>query len=138
MYDSFVRYRISGSSLLAAMDQSSHVSYSDVFSCHPGDLTSPHTDDREQIDEPFINVTRERRKSCLYSTTFQVNDEKLARVDDRSGRIQPTVDIAEVLRCWTHALQRVHRQSLHLVYDFLSQTKLHKFGIICEHHVVLE
>ncbi|XXG62340.1 hypothetical protein AAC387_Pa05g0713 [Persea americana] len=106
------RYRISGSSLLAAMDQSSHVPYSDVLSVHPGDLTSLRTDDGEQINE--INMNREKQKSCLDLATFQVNDETHTRVDDRSGRIQPTVDIAEVLRRWTHALQRVHRQSLHL------------------------
>ncbi|KAK1410060.1 hypothetical protein QVD17_36593 [Tagetes erecta] len=73
------RYRISGSSLLAAMDESS----TQVSS---GDL------DKEQT---------ERNSS----------DEK----NDRNGRgQQPTVDIAEVLRRWTHALQRIHRQSLHL------------------------
>lgn len=106
------RYRISGTSLLAAMDQSSHVPYSDVLSVQSGDLTSPHTDDGEHIDASFINVNRERQKSSLDSTSFQVNDEALPRLDDRSGRIHPTVDIAEVLRRWTHALQRVHKQSL--------------------------
>ncbi|KAL4577136.1 hypothetical protein LXL04_013239 [Taraxacum kok-saghyz] len=74
------RYRISGSSLLAAMDGSSQVS--------SGDL------DTEQVN-------RENVKENLTS-------------DDRSGRGQPTVDIAEVLRRWTHALQRIHKQSLHL------------------------
>ncbi|KAL8247163.1 hypothetical protein R6Q59_008379 [Mikania micrantha] len=63
------RYRISGSSLLAAMDESS----TQVSSSDP---------DKEQTDG--------------------------------SGRSQPTVDIAEVLRRWTHALQRIHKQSLHL------------------------
>ncbi|XP_071734961.1 AUGMIN subunit 6 [Rutidosis leptorrhynchoides] len=64
------RYRISGSSLLAAMDESTQASNGDP--------------DKDQSD-------------------------------DRSGRgQQPTVDIAEVLRRWTHALQRIHKQSLHL------------------------
>lgn len=119
VYDSFARYRISGSSLLAAMDQSSQVPYSDILSVQPGDLTSPRADDREQIDGSFVNVNREKQKSQLDSTHFQVNDETHSRVDDRSGRIHPTVDIAEVLRRWTHALQRVHKQSLHLVCYFL-------------------
>ncbi|KAJ8615659.1 hypothetical protein MRB53_035031 [Persea americana] len=108
------RYRISGSALLAAMDQSSHVPYSDILSVQPGDMTSPRADDREQIDGSFVNVNREKQKSRLDSTHFQVNDETYSRMDDRSGRIHPTVDIAEVLRRWTHALQRVHKQSLHL------------------------
>ncbi|KAK8711035.1 hypothetical protein V6N13_146337 [Hibiscus sabdariffa] len=84
------RYRISGSSLLAAMDQSSQVPYTDALSVHSGDL-----DNKEQNDT-------------------QVNEEALSRVDDRSGRAHQTVDVAEIIRCWTHALQRIHKQSLQL------------------------
>lgn len=83
------RYRISGSSLLAAMDESTQVS--------SGDLDK---EDRSQA-----KVNRENAKENLSSSQA---------VDDRSGRGQPTVDIAEVLRRWTHALQRIHKQSLHL------------------------
>ena len=50
------------------------------------------------------------------STSHLQADEKSSRMDDRSVRGQPTVDIAEVLRRWTHALQRIHKQSLHLVF----------------------
>ncbi|XP_058093778.1 AUGMIN subunit 6 [Magnolia sinica] len=107
------RYRISGSSLLAAMDQSSHVPHPDLLSVQADDLASVHTYDREQTDGSFINVNREKQKISLESTQFQVNDEALLRVDDKSGRV-PTVDVAEVLRRWTHALQRIHKQSLHL------------------------
>ncbi|KAF6161392.1 hypothetical protein GIB67_009271, partial [Kingdonia uniflora] len=82
------RYRISGSSLLAAMDQSSHVPNPDVFLSTNGDTASAHIDEGESSDGSLSS--------------------------DRSGRIQPTVDIAEILRRWTHALQRVHKQSLHL------------------------
>ncbi|KAK8587752.1 hypothetical protein V6N12_022230 [Hibiscus sabdariffa] len=84
------RYRISGSSLLAAMDQSSQVPYTDALSVQSGDL-----DNKEQNDT-------------------QDNEEALSRVDDRSGRAHQTVDVAEIIRCWTHALQRIHKQSLQL------------------------
>ncbi|XVF57874.1 hypothetical protein PTKIN_Ptkin07bG0017600 [Pterospermum kingtungense] len=87
------RYRISGSSLLAAMDQSSQVPHTDVLSVQSVDL-----DDKEQNDG--------------YST--QVNEETLSRLDDRSGRVHQTVDVAEIIRRWTHALQRIHKQSLHM------------------------
>lgn len=60
--------------------------------------------DKDQSDRSQVKVDRENS-----------GDEKTSRVDDRSGRGQPTVDIAEVLRRWTHALQRIHKQSLHLV-----------------------
>ncbi|XP_020107127.1 AUGMIN subunit 6 [Ananas comosus] len=91
------RYRISGSSLLAAMDLSSHVPYSDVLSVRTGEMT-PTMDQREQINSP----------------PFQGKNETLSRADDRGGRVHPTVDVAEILRRWTHALQRIHKQSLHL------------------------
>ncbi|MBA0831529.1 hypothetical protein Goarm_015993 [Gossypium armourianum] len=87
------RYRISGSSLLAAMDQSSQVPCTDVLSVQSGDL-----DNKEQNDG--------------YHT--QVIEERLSRVDDRSGRVHQTVDVAEIIRRWTHALQRIHKQSLQL------------------------
>ncbi|XAR51961.1 hypothetical protein NMG60_11006774 [Bertholletia excelsa] len=93
------RYRISGSSLLAAMDQSSQV---------PGNLL----DDKEQTDGSYDNLNRET-PSNVQDSSMQ-NDEKLSRVDDRGGRVHPTVDIAEILRRWTHALQRIHKQSLQL------------------------
>ncbi|XVF16262.1 hypothetical protein REPUB_Repub10bG0016200 [Reevesia pubescens] len=87
------RYRISGSSLLAAMDQSSQVPCTDVLPVQSGDL-----DDKEQNDG--------------YSKP--INEETLSRVDDRSGRVHQTVDVAEIIRRWTHALQRIHKQSLQL------------------------
>ncbi|KAH1080675.1 hypothetical protein J1N35_020436 [Gossypium stocksii] len=87
------RYRISGSSLLAAMDQSSQVPCTDVLSVQSGDL-----DNKEQNDG--------------YHT--QVIEERHSRVDDRGGRVHQTVDVAEIIRRWTHALQRIHKQSLQL------------------------
>ncbi|KAI4350567.1 hypothetical protein L6164_005014 [Bauhinia variegata] len=88
------RYRISGTSLLAAMDQSSQAPYSDVLSGQPGDPLAVHTGDKEDIDGSHLN------------------SETMTRVDDRSGRVHQTVDVAEVIRRWTHALQRIHKQSL--------------------------
>ncbi|KAH7846458.1 hypothetical protein Vadar_026990 [Vaccinium darrowii] len=86
-----VPYRISGSSLLAvaAMDKNSQVPYADVLSVQPGNLS----DDKEQTDG-YGNHS-EKPHDVLYSLTQ--NDEKYSRVDDRSGRVHPTVDIAEVL-----------------------------------------
>lgn len=109
------RYRISGSSLLAAMDQSSQVPYADVLTVQSGDLPSSHLDDKEQNDGSYLNVNREKMKNNFDLSLSQVNDETLSRADERSGRVQPTVDVAEIIRRWTHALQRIHKQSLHLV-----------------------
>ncbi|KAI3474963.1 hypothetical protein Pfo_030274 [Paulownia fortunei] len=88
------RYRISGSSLLAAMDQSSLVSSTNLMPQHL---------DNEETESSQAD----------FSLTHG-NEEKISRHDERNTRGQPTVDIAEVLRRWTHALQRIHKQSLQL------------------------
>ncbi|OIW06436.1 hypothetical protein TanjilG_05207 [Lupinus angustifolius] len=88
------RYRISGSSLLAAMDQSSQL----------GNLPAAHMDNKEEND----------------GTHF--SNETLTRLDDKTGRVHQTVDVAEVIRRWTHALQHIHKQALHLVCSLRSPT----------------
>uniref|UniRef100_A0A0D9VFC6 HAUS augmin-like complex subunit 6 N-terminal domain-containing protein n=1 Tax=Leersia perrieri TaxID=77586 RepID=A0A0D9VFC6_9ORYZ len=91
------RYRISGSQLLAAMDLSSSVPHSELLSARAGE-TSPVLEKQDQM-----------------SALFQGKEEALSRLDDRNGCAQQqTVDVAEILRRWTHALQRIHKQSLHL------------------------
>ncbi|THU46620.1 hypothetical protein C4D60_Mb09t06840 [Musa balbisiana] len=92
------RYRISGSSLVAAMDPTSHVPYSGILSVSSGEMSSP-VDVQEQMNLPHP----------------QVKSETLSKMVDRGGIVHPTVDVAEILRRWTHALQRIHKQSLHLV-----------------------
>ncbi|KAI0523130.1 hypothetical protein KFK09_005520 [Dendrobium nobile] len=91
------RYRISGTSLAAAMDLSSHVPHSDLLATHTSKMLSS-IDTFEQIDSP----------------QFHGNSHILSRTDDRGGRVNHTVDIAEILRRWTHALQHIHKQSLHM------------------------
>ncbi|OAY25593.1 AUGMIN subunit 6 [Manihot esculenta] len=97
------RYRISGSSLLLAMDQSSQVPF-----------THTHLDDKEPSDASNKNINREKLKDNLDSSDLQVNDDTHPWVDERGGRVHATVDVAEIIRRWTHALQRIHKQSLHL------------------------
>ncbi|XP_038704846.1 AUGMIN subunit 6-like [Tripterygium wilfordii] len=108
------RYRISGSSLLAAMDQSSQAPYIDALSAQPADIDSTRLEDKELSDGSFLYVNREKLKNNVDSSHLQVNDDTHSLVDDRGGRVNPTVDVAEIIRCWTHALQRIHKQSLYL------------------------
>ncbi|KAJ3701730.1 hypothetical protein LUZ61_005435 [Rhynchospora tenuis] len=79
------RYRISGTSLLAAMQRGSQ----DALSAPAGEL-SPQ------------------------AVSPQINDVSSSTSDDRTGLVHPTVDVTEILRRWTHALQRIHKQSLYL------------------------
>jgi hypothetical protein len=84
------------------MDMSSSVPHSELLSARAGE-SFPILDKQEQI-----------------SPLFQGKEEALSRPDDRNGRPQQNVDVAEILRRWTHALQRIHKQSLHLVrYYFI-------------------
>ncbi|KAK6796987.1 hypothetical protein RDI58_004688 [Solanum bulbocastanum] len=99
------RYRISGSALLAAMDQSS--------AAPPRDLVSSHPDNERSERSPAV-VNREMHMNNPDSSHTRANDERFSRVDERTARGHPTIDIAEVLRRWTHALQRIHKQSLQL------------------------
>lgn len=101
------------------MDQSSQVPYPDVLSIHSGDVASALADDREPLNGSVVDMNNGRQRNSLDSSHMHGSEEVLPRVDDRSGRVHPTVDIAEILRRWTHALQRIHKQSLHLVCNFL-------------------
>ncbi|KAG6504653.1 hypothetical protein ZIOFF_036989 [Zingiber officinale] len=91
------RYRISGSALLAATDQSSHIPSSDAMSVSSDEVSS-HGGIREHMD----------------SLHCQGKINTLSKMVDK-GVAPPTVDVAEVFRRWTHALQRIHKHSLHLV-----------------------
>ncbi|CAN7128298.1 unnamed protein product [Brassica rapa subsp. narinosa] len=106
------RYRISGSALLAAMDQSSQVSRAELLSAHSDDSASL-ADDKELSDGSYANM-HEHSLVDSFETNSQASDETLSRVDDRGGRNNQTVDVAEIIRRWTHALQRIHKQSLQL------------------------
>uniref|UniRef100_A0A803MUJ7 HAUS augmin-like complex subunit 6 N-terminal domain-containing protein n=1 Tax=Chenopodium quinoa TaxID=63459 RepID=A0A803MUJ7_CHEQI len=101
------RYRISGSALLAGVDQSSQVLLGKL-----GDQATAHPDKKELVDGSSANLNRDMPRTSVDSSHSQTNEE--GRVDDRSGRGNPTVDVAEILRRWTHALQRIHKQSLQL------------------------
>ncbi|KAL8475311.1 hypothetical protein ACS0TY_028112 [Phlomoides rotata] len=97
------RYRISGSSLLAAMDQSSLGSSAN---------STPQQLDNEEMESLQTDVNKENKDRLEFFP--HGNEERFSRLDERNMRGQPTVDIAEVLRRWTHALQRIHKQSLQL------------------------
>ncbi|KAL2943158.1 AUGMIN subunit 6 [Bienertia sinuspersici] len=89
-------------SFACCMDQSSQVLLGQLE-----DQATALADESEQID-----LNRDKPRTSVDSSQSQTNEE--SRVDDRSGRGHPTVDVAEILRRWTHALQRIHKQSLQL------------------------
>ncbi|CAN8272956.1 unnamed protein product [Cochlearia groenlandica] len=105
------RYRISGSALLAAMDQSSQAPRAELLSAHSDDSDLSLADEKELSDGLYVNM-REHSLGDTFEINSQASDETHSRVDDRGGKINQTVDVAEIIRRWTHALQRIHKQSL--------------------------
>lgn len=81
----------------------------------PPDLASSHQANKDQAERSQADVNREKHAKSSDYSHIQADDNAFSRVDERIARGHPTVDIAEVLRRWTHALQRVHKQSLQLV-----------------------
>ncbi|XP_028778541.1 AUGMIN subunit 6 isoform X2 [Neltuma alba] len=95
------RYRISGSSLLAAIDQSSGAPILGVISGQPVDSPIVHIDDNDDMED-------------VDGSHLILSKETSTRVADKTGKFHQTVDVAEVIRRWTHALRCIHKQSLHL------------------------
>lgn len=102
------------------MDQSSQVPRPELLSAHSDDSALSFADDKELSDGSYTNMHEHSLVDSFESPTSQASDETLSRVDDRGGRTNQTVDVAEIIRRWTHALQRIHKQSLLLVCIFMS------------------
>ncbi|KAK1276092.1 Katanin p60 ATPase-containing subunit A1 [Acorus gramineus] len=111
------RYRISGTSLLAAMDQTSQVSYK------PGDLVPTPADDQDKIAGSFNTVSREGSRNSLDSTTTQGNDESLNRAKANDGEgpelLRGAGGHAESL----DATLSEHRQHLASIQDLIDKLK---------------
>lgn len=108
------RYRISGATLRAALDHSSNMAPVDSLSSESDDLSQRQKHDEGQHPSSFQNMIRERQNPSLQEIEAQGSEESFIRIEERGGKASPTVDVAEVLRRWTHALQRIHKQSLRL------------------------
>lgn len=123
------------------MDQSSQVPRAELLSAHSDDSALSLADDKELSDGSYANM-HEHSLADSFETNSQASDETLSRVDDRGGRTNQTVDVAEIIRRWTHALQRIHKQSLQLVCllmsrcgAFLHCLMLHTLYFSCEEFI---
>lgn len=62
------------------------------------------------------SYSRRREESRADVTTDdETSDDSCSIPDERNGRDASTLDVSEVLRRWTNALQRIHKQALCLV-----------------------
>ncbi|KAH7438345.1 hypothetical protein KP509_04G011000 [Ceratopteris richardii] len=105
------RYRVSGPALRAAMDRGSIMR---------NDLSSLSGFDESHTSTKLKNVHGETNSSSSHAqidnttNAFELNDEVCAKIDERSVKGPGSLDVAEILRRWTHSLQRLHKQALRL------------------------
>eukprot|EP01018_Ginkgo_biloba_P026443 Gb_23425 [translate_table: standard] len=109
------RYRISGSTLHAAIDHSSNAPPADSVLSLPEDLSHRHKHGEEitMHPGPVQNGFREKHNSSRRQMEALESEESYTRIHERAGK-GSLVDVAEVIRRWTHALQRIHKQALRL------------------------
>lgn len=74
----------------------------DVLSGQPRDLPMMHMIDRKEND------------------ALDRSNDFLTGIADKTGRVHEAVDVAKVIWRWTLALQRIQKQSLHLVNSLLA------------------
>lgn len=108
------RYRISGTTLRSALEHSSNMAPVDSLSSESDDLSERQKHDEGQHPSNFNNMIKERQNPSLQEIEAQGSEESFIRIEERGGKASPTVDVAEILRRWTHALQRIHKQSLRM------------------------
>ncbi|KAL2610147.1 hypothetical protein R1flu_028720 [Riccia fluitans] len=101
------RYRIDGSTLRTAVDRGSNALPSDGTS-EESVLRNRHEDDS------LLRATTSKLDASLTSLEGSAAEENRGRIDDRSSKTVAQLDVAEVLRRWTHALNRLHKQALRL------------------------
>lgn len=109
------RYRISGSALRAAIDNGSNALPADSASSLTEDLNHRRKNVEEILQHtgPMQDGFRDKQDRSLRHMEAQGGEENNTRVDERTGK-SLSVDVAEILRRWTHALQRIHKQAVRL------------------------
>lgn len=74
--------------------------------------------DSLSYDTSFSRRPEENRSQSLQADAT-ANDgmcnDTCSKLDERNGRDASPLDVSEVLRRWTNALQRIHKQALRLV-----------------------
>ncbi|KAJ7551699.1 hypothetical protein O6H91_06G025300 [Diphasiastrum complanatum] len=107
------RYRIDGAALRLAIERSSNIlSSAEDLSCKQKN----EEDNALQQNGFWHGTSLDSRDAVNNPFDAPGSDDSRVKTDDRAGKASSTVlDVAEVLRRWTHALQRIHKQALRLV-----------------------
>lgn len=95
------RYRVSGPALRAAMERSTSASLNELSSFTTEEASA------SQNDHNSTSASKDFVRS-------EVHEESRTRVDERATKGSAPLDVAEILRRWTHSLQSIHKQALRL------------------------
>ncbi|KAJ3671676.1 hypothetical protein LUZ60_007755 [Juncus effusus] len=82
----------------------------EVLASGPIEDVIAHREHRYRISGPSLLAAMQLNNSQDRTESPQLNGNN----EDRPGLVHQNVDVAEILRRWTHALQRIHRQSLYM------------------------
>eukprot|EP00250_Pteridium_aquilinum_P016946 c23380_g1_i1 orf=535-2829(-) len=108
------RYRVSGPALRAAMDRSSSVSSNELLSFTAAEEAPANFKcDQMNLSEYGSNGLNHARLDMAVNA-LEINEDNRAKSDDRVAKGSSQLDVAEILRRWTHSLQRLHKQALRL------------------------
>eukprot|EP00249_Psilotum_nudum_P019578 c27323_g1_i1 orf=563-2899(+) len=105
------RYRVSGTALRAACDRGSSITSSDVT-----EENIHNEGDSLQQSTGIYWPDYPREKSDGTANAYEASrlEETRIRSDERAVKGAAPLDVAEILRRWTHALQRLHKQAFRL------------------------
>lgn len=109
------RYRVSGPALRAAIDRSSSASTeaSAFVADEPHSFLKVEEDNCQPHSNGYVNDMSKERPDTIVPS-IEANDDIRVKNEDRAGKGSAPLDVAEILRRWTHSLQRIHKQALRL------------------------
>lgn len=105
---------MSGPALRAAMDRSSNVSSNELLSSTEAE-EAPAKVKCDQTNSDYGSIGLNHARLDMAVNALEVNEESRSRSDERVAKGSSSLDVAEILRRWTHSLQRLHKQSIRLV-----------------------
>ncbi|MCO5595190.1 hypothetical protein L7F22_049229 [Adiantum nelumboides] len=106
------RYRVSGPALRAAMERSSSGPLNELGSLANEEAYASQIDSNPTLAPK--NLVRSQKESAVVRSVSEVNEESRLRGDERGTKASAPLDVAEILRRWTHSLQTIHKQALRM------------------------
>lgn len=111
------RYRVSGPALRAAMERGSSASLNEISSFSTEESSASLRSNQINTSSPNNNfgLIRSNGETAVAGIGFEIQEENRVKSEERVMKGSAPLDVAEILRRWTHSLQSIHKQALRLV-----------------------